>query len=501
MQCKKTGSIQPDWGNKLDEYDLIVVGSGPAGRRGAIQAAKLGKKVLVVEKGKRVGGVSVHTGTIPSKTLRETALNLTGWRERGFYGRSYRVKQDINAGDLRRRLLITLDHEVEVLEHQFARNHVQHMRAHARFIDSHTLEIEKESGEKAQVSGKAILLAIGTRPHRPEDIPFDGNLVHDSDDILEIQDLPRSLTVIGAGVIGVEYATIFSALDIPVTLIEPREEILGFVDKEIVEDFTYQMRDRNIKLLLGQKAETVACDVATKRCEVVLSNGRTIHSEMVLYTAGRSGAVDTLNIAAAGLKADSRGRLKVNPETFETDVPGIYAAGDIVGFPSLASTSMEQGRIAARHAVGVHAHEPPNYFPYGIYAVPEISTCGLTEEEVNERGIPYECGVGRFGETSRGHMMGLDMGLLKMIFSTKTRRLLGVHIIGEGATELIHIGQAVLNLKGTVDYFVENTFNYPTLAEAYKIAGLDAWNRMGEKPRSVPGASVEEGGEDEAKAS
>ncbi len=474
-----------DSGDELSEYDLIVIGSGPAGRRGAIQAAKLGKSVLVVEKGKRVGGVSVHTGTIPSKTLRETALNLTGWRERGFYGRSYRVKHDISASDLRRRLLITLDHEVEVLEHQFARNHVQHVRAHARFLGPKTLEIEKDDGEKTVVTGKSILLAVGTKPHRPADIPFDGQCVHDSDDILEIEELPRSLTIIGAGVIGVEYATIFSALDIPVTLVEPRDEILTFIDKEIVEDFIYQMRDRNMKIILGQKAEAVSCDRASRRCQVTLTNGRIIQSEMVLYTAGRSGAVDSLNIEAAGLKADSRGRLKVDPETFQTDVPGIYAAGDVVGFPSLASTSMEQGRIAARHAVGAEASEPPNYFPYGIYAVPEISTCGLTEEEVNERGIPYECGIGRFRETSRGHIMGLDTGLLKMIFSTKTRRLLGAHIIGEGATELIHIGQAVLNLKGTVDYFVENTFNYPTLAEAYKIAGLDAWNRMGEKPAGL----------------
>ncbi len=469
----------------MSAYDLIVVGSGPAGRRAAIQAAKLGKSVLVVEKGKRVGGVSVHTGTIPSKTLRETALNLSGWRERGFYGRSYRVKQEITAQDLRQRLLITLDHEVEVLEHQFARNHVQHIRAHARFLSPTKLEIEKDDGERSEVESKAILLAVGTKPFRPLDIPFDGKHVLDSDDILEIEALPRSITVIGAGVIGVEYATIFSALDIPVTLVEPRNDILSFIDKEIVEDFTYQMRDRNMKLILGQKAEAVAFDPATARCQVTLSNSRVVQSEMVLYTAGRGGAVDTLNLEAAGLKADSRGRLKVNPETFQTEVPNIYAAGDIVGFPSLASTSMEQGRIAARHAVGAPASDPPAYFPYGIYAVPEISTCGLTEEEVCERGIPYENGVGRFRETSRGHIMGLETGLLKMIFSTKTRRLLGVHIVGEGATELIHIGQAVLNLKGTVDYFVENTFNYPTLAEAYKIAGLDAWNRMGEKPTDV----------------
>jgi NAD(P) transhydrogenase len=462
----------------MNQYDFVVIGSGPAGRRAAIQAAKLEKKVLVIEKGTRVGGVSVHTGTIPSKTLRETALNLTGWRERGFYGRSYRVKQEINADDLRRRLLITLDHEVEVLEHQFSRNRVNQMRGTARFIDAHTIEVTKEDGEVLQVQAGSVLLAVGTRPFKPSHIPFDGVSVIDSDEILEIKELPRSMIVIGAGVIGIEYATIFSALDTVVTVVEPRDTMLDFIDKEIVEDFTYQLRDRNMKLIFGQTVEGV--EKVDGKCRVTLKNGRVLTAEMVLFAAGRVGAVDSLNLEAAGLEADNRGRLKVNPETFQTAVPTIYAAGDVVGFPSLASTSMEQGRIAARHAVGAPAHEPPQFFPYGIYAVPEISTCGLTEEEVIQRGIPYEAGIAHFRETSRGHIMGLDSGMLKMIFSLKTRRLLGVHIVGEGATELVHIGQAVLNLKGTVEYFVENTFNYPTLAEAYKIAGLDAWNRMGE---------------------
>ncbi|MGQ2968797.1 MAG: Si-specific NAD(P)(+) transhydrogenase [Allorhizobium sp.] len=462
----------------MNQYDFVVIGSGPAGRRAAIQAAKLEKKVLVIEKGTRVGGVSVHTGTIPSKTLRETALNLTGWRERGFYGRSYRVKQEINADDLRRRLLITLDHEVEVLEHQFSRNRVQQMRGTARFIDAQTIEVTKEDGEVLHVQAKSVLLAVGTRPFKPSHIPFDGTSIIDSDEILEIKELPRSMIVIGAGVIGIEYATIFSALDTAVTVVEPRDTMLDFIDKEIVEDFTYQLRDRNMKLIFGQTVEGV--EKVDGKCRVTLKNGRVLTAEMVLFAAGRVGAVDSLNLEAAGLEADNRGRLKVNPETFQTAVPSIYAAGDVVGFPSLASTSMEQGRIAARHAVGAPAHEPPQFFPYGIYAVPEISTCGLTEEEVIQRSIPYETGIAHFRETSRGHIMGLDSGMLKMIFSLKTRRLLGVHIVGEGATELVHIGQAVLNLKGTVEYFVENTFNYPTLAEAYKIAGLDAWNRMGE---------------------
>jgi NAD(P) transhydrogenase len=471
------------------QYDLIVIGSGPAGRRAAIQAAKLEKKVLVIEKGSRVGGVSVHTGTIPSKTLRETALNLTGWRERGFYGRSYRVKQEISADDLRRRLLITLDHEVEVLEHQFSRNRVQQMRGRAHFIDPHTLEVEKTDGEILRVTTASVLLAVGTRPYRPSHIPFDGEAIIDSDELLEIKQLPRSMIVVGAGVIGIEYATIFSALDTQVTVVEPRDTMLDFIDKEIVEDFAYQLRDRNMKLIFGQTVEAVERDSGSGKCRVVLKNGRTLQAEMVLFAAGRVGATDTLNLAAAELEADSRGRLKVNPETFQTTVPHIYAAGDVVGFPSLASTSMEQGRIAARHAVGAPAGDPPLYFPYGIYAVPEISTCGLTEEEVIQRGIPYEAGIAHFRETSRGHIMGLDTGLLKMIFSLKTRRLLGVHIVGEGATELVHIGQAVLNLKGTGEYFVENTFNYPTLAEAYKIAGLDAWNRMGEGPKEAPVAT------------
>ncbi|NVD41274.1 Si-specific NAD(P)(+) transhydrogenase [Ensifer sp. HO-A22] len=463
----------------MNQFDLIVVGSGPAGRRGAIQAAKLGKKVLVIEQGKRVGGVSVHTGTIPSKTLRETALNLSGWRERGFYGRSYRVKEEISADDLRQRLIITLNHEVEVLEHQFARNRVQQMRGKASFVNPTTLEVVKDDGETQLVSGTSIMLAVGTKPFRPDYMPFDGKTVLDSDELLDISELPRSLVVIGAGVVGIEYATIFSALDTQVTVIDPKTTMLDFIDKEIVEDFIYQLRDRNMKLHLGQKADTVE-RLDNGKVLLTLDNGRRITSDMVLFAAGRMGATDTLNLSAAGLEADSRGRLKVNPETFQTSVPNIYAAGDVVGFPSLASTSMEQGRIAARVAVGAIAMEPQKYFPYGIYAVPEISTCGLSEEEVKDRGIPYECGMARFRETSRGHIMGLDSGLLKMIFSLKTRRLLGVHIIGEGATELVHIGQAVLNLKGTVEYFVENTFNYPTLAEAYKIAGLDAWNRMGE---------------------
>ncbi|MEP0943004.1 MAG: Si-specific NAD(P)(+) transhydrogenase [Rhizobiaceae bacterium] len=461
----------------MEHYDFIVIGSGPAGRRAAIQAAKFGKKVLVVERGGRVGGVSVHTGTIPSKTLRETALNLSGWRERGFYGRSYRVKQDLTADDLRARLHITLNHEIEVLEHQFARNQVNTLKGSARFAEPKVIEVQGEEGETFTFSADKFLLAVGTVPYRPDTIPFDGEYVFDSDSILNLDHLPRSICVIGAGVIGVEYATIFSSLDVHVTLVEPRDSMLDFVDRELMEDFTHQLRDRGMVLRFGKKMEQIR-RLEEGGCEVLMEGGRNIRSEMVLFAAGRVGSTDSLGIDVCGLACDGRGRLKVDPMTFETETPGIYAAGDVIGFPSLASTSMEQGRIAACHALDRPAHNPPEFFPYGIYSVPEISTVGMTEEEVLERDIPYECGIARFRETSRGHIMGLETGLLKMIFSLNSRRLLGCHIVGEGATELIHIGQAVLNLKGTLEYFVENTFNYPTLAEAYKIAALDAWNRM-----------------------
>ncbi len=462
----------------MADFDMIVIGSGPSGRRAAVQSAKLGKSVLVVEKGRRVGGVSVHTGTIPSKTLRETVLNLSGWRERGFYGRSYRVKQDIAAADLMARLHKTLDHEVEVLEHQFSRNGVRTVRGEARFLDPHAVEVTQPGGETRRVSADVVLIACGTRPFRPDYVPFNGRSVFDSDEIVDIPKLPRSLAVIGAGVIGVEYATIFSALDVAVTLIEPRPSFLDFIDREILEEFTHDLRDRNVALRLGSAVTAIEAP-EDGRVTMTLANGRSVATDMLLFAAGRVGATDALNLEAAGLSTDHRGRLAVDPKTMQTAVPHIYAAGDVIGFPSLASTSMEQGRLAACHAFGLAPPPPSEFFPYGIYSVPEISTVGMSEEEVRKRDIGYECGVARFRETSRGHIMGLETGMMKMIFSIKTRRLLGVHIVGEGATELIHIGQAVLNLKGTIDYFIENSFNYPTLAEAYKIAGLDAWNRMG----------------------
>ena len=470
------GAARIGSGESMSSYDMIVIGSGPAGRRAAIQSAKLGKSVLVVENRLRVGGVSVHTGTIPSKTLRETVLNLSGWRERAFYGLAYRVKKDIEGKDLGVRLRKTLDHEIEVLEHQFARNGVKTLAGLARFTDPHTLVVTA-GNEEITVAGDKIMLAVGTAPHRPADVPFNGRNVFDSDDIASEPHVPRSLTVVGAGVIGIEYATIYSALDVPVTIIEPRQRFLDFIDDEIIEEFVHDLRKRGMQFRLGVKVDRIELDEQGWTVSH-LSDGRRVRTEMVLYAAGRMGATANLNLSAAGLESDPRGRLKVDAKTFQTAVPHIYAAGDVIGFPSLASTAMEQGRIAACHAFEAPMPPAPEYFPYGIYAVPEISTVGLSEAQAREKGIAYEVGIARFRETSRGHIMGLESGMMKMLFSLEDRSLLGVHILGEGATELIHIGQAVLNLGGTLDYFVENAFNYPTLAEGYKIAALDAFNRM-----------------------
>jgi NAD(P) transhydrogenase len=460
----------------MNRYNMLVIGSGPSGKRAAIQSAKLGKSALVIDKGRQIGGVSVHTGTIPSKTFRETVLNLSGWRERGFYGLGYRVKQDISAADLISRLRITLDHEVEVLQNQFMRNSVKYLQSHARFLGPNKAMLTNEAGEMHEVEFDHALISVGTRPYRPDNIDFTHDRIYDSDEILDIKTLPRSLTVIGGGVIGVEYATIFSALDVPVTLIESRETILDFVDRELVDDFIHQMRDRGMTVRLGATVKDV---IATDACvEIHLTDGRSVKTDYLLFAAGRSGNVASLGLDTVGIDPDARGRIKVDPVTYQTSVPHIYAAGDVIGFPSLASTSMEQGRVAACHAFGMTLPTPPDTFPYGIYSVPEISTVGQSEEEVKKSGVAYECGIARFRETSRGHIMGVNSGFLKLIFALETRRLLGAHIVGEGATELIHIGQAVINLGGTVDFFVNNTFNYPTLAEAYKIAGLDAWNRI-----------------------
>ncbi len=461
----------------MEKYDFVVIGSGPAGQRAAIQAAKLGRSVLLVEKHFLIGGACVHTGTIPSKTLREAVLYLSGWRQRGFYGRSYRVKERVTIEDLVQRLDITVRHEIEMQQHKMHRNYVTTRGGSATFEDPHHIRIEHPAGETEIVEAASVLIATGSRPARPPNISFDAVNVVDSDHLLQMGSLPRRLVVVGAGVIGMEYASMLNALDIDVTIVDGRTEILGFLDREIVDEFVHHLRDRGVSLRLGETVDSVE-HIDRGRVAVHLASGKRIRADMVLFASGRISNTDGLKIENAGITVDERGRIAVD-EHYRTEVGHIYAAGDVIGFPALASTSMEQGRHAACHAFGGSLLDiREDLFPYGIYAVPEMSVVGKTEEELQRAGVRYESGIARFRETSRGHILGLREGLLKLLFSLDTEELLGVHIVGEGATELIHIGQAVLAHAGKLDYFVNAVFNYPTLAEAYKIAALDAFNKM-----------------------
>jgi NAD(P) transhydrogenase len=460
----------------MESFDLLVIGSGPGGQRAAIQAAKLGKSVAVIERREIVGGVTAHTGTIPSKTLREAVLYLAGWREKGIYGRSHRVKDDITAGDLLERLNITVRHEIEIIRHQLARNGVKVIYGRAEFLDANRVRVSDAQGHAAEYHAHHVVIATGTNPHRPAHIPFDDDAIIDSDGLVRMHRLPRSLCVIGAGVIGVEYATIFSALDTKVTLVDSRHRMLEFVDHDVVDEFRHDLANRGIQLRLGEEVDHVqrlpdGCVLTTLR------TGRRIRSDMLMVASGRTGATADLGLERAGLAADDRGRVTVNTR-YQTAVPHIYAVGDVIGFPALASTSAEQGRLAACHAFGVPAESTPEHFPLGIYAVPEISLVGKTEQQLRADGVAYETGVARLRETARGQIQGVQEGLLKLIFGLEDQRLLGAHIVGEGATELIHIGQAVLAHGGGLDYFVGSVFNYPTFAEAYKVAALDAWNRV-----------------------
>ena len=463
------------------DYDIVVIGSGPAGQRAAVQAAKLGKRAAIVERHAEIGGVMVNTGTIPSKTLREAVMYLTGYRERGIYGESYSVKQDITMSDLMIRTNHVMHQNTDTLRHQLLRNRVDLITAEASFIDCHTLDLASEDGRSHRpVTTDKVVVAVGTTPTKPEGVQADGKRILLSDDVLDLPDLPRSLAIIGAGVIGLEYGSIFATLGIRVTLIDRDPRLLHFVDGELVDTLVYHMRQKRVTLRLNEEVTWVESfeDERGERVKISLVSGKQIVSDAALYSIGRTGATGSLNLEAVGLKADIRGGLEVN-ENYQTAVPNIYAAGDVIGFPNLASTSGEQGRLAACHAFGMPARSVPGLFPYGIYTIPEISMVGRTEEEMTEDNVPYEVGRAQYREIARGQIIGDDSGLLKLLFHTKTRKLLGVHIIGEGASELVHIGQAVLALGGTVDYFVETVFNYPTLAECYKTAALDGINRLG----------------------
>ena len=463
------------------DYDLFVLGSGPAGQRAAIQAAKLGKRAAIAEQRTVVGGVCINTGTIPSKTLREAVMHLSGYRERSFYGASYKVKDKITMPDLLYRTDHVIRHEIDITRHQLQRNGVEVIPGQASFLDPHTLNIATENGQAERVvSAERILIAVGTEATRDPHIPFDGQQILTSDDILCLESLPRTLAVIGAGVIGLEYATLFATLGVRVTLIDRRPRLLPFVDAEIIDALIYHMRDNRATFRLGESVasmKSVSDEKGNHVC-IELDSGKKVIAEKALYSIGRTGATEALNLENAKLTTIERGLLEVN-ENFQTEVPHIYAAGDVVGFPSLASTSMEQGRQAACHAFGADADSVEEHFPFGIYTIPEISVVGRNEQELTEAGIPYEMGRAAYKEIARGQIIGDETGLLKLLFHIDTRKLLGVSILGEGASELVHIGQAVIAMGGTIDYFVDTVFNYPTLAECYKTAAFDGINRLG----------------------
>jgi NAD(P) transhydrogenase len=459
----------------LQPFDLVVIGSGPAGQKGAIAAAKLGKRVAVVDRLDMLGGVCIHGGTVPSKTLREAILHLTGFRHRSFYGSDYVVRNRISIRDLAVRVAQVTEREISVVKDQLRRNDIEFFSGTARFVDPHTLEVEALD-QMHVVRGQNFLIACGTRPARHPDIPFDGKQILASDQFFQMEEIPKELIIVGGGVIGLEFASMLSALNVIITLIEQRAAVLDFVDNEISEALCYHMRRQGAIFRLGEKVINVETD-AKGRVVANLESGKRIHGDALLYAVGRQANTDLLGLEAAGLTSGPRGKLVVDGN-FQTAVPHIYAAGDVIGFPSLASTSMEQGRLASCHLFGAPAQASQGKLPYGIYTIPEISMVGETELSLTQAKIPFEVGIAKYEELAKAQIVGDQTGMLKILFHPDTRKILGVHAIGESATEIIHIGQAVMALGGTMDYFRETVFNYPTFAEAYKVAGLNGLNKL-----------------------
>jgi len=459
----------------MAHYDMLVIGSGPAGQKAAIQAAKIGKKVGVIERKKVAGGICINTGTIPSKSLREAVLFLSGFSQRNLYGASYRVKKDITFEDLAQRCDHVIKAEQEVIQNQLLRNSVDFIIGTASFLDPHRLSIKQES-EINEHTADYIVIAVGSEPARPSEIPFDDQSIIDSDGLLSLKQLPKSLTIVGGGVIGCEYASILATLGIPVVLVERRPRLLEFVDSELIEALQYQMR--NVGVTFRFNEEVVGIQKSTDQSvSIQLKSGKKINATLLMYSVGRVGATKDLNLQAIGITPDERGRIKVN-ENYQTSADHVYAVGDVIGFPALASTSMQQGRHAACHAFGLVCDLSTHLLPYGIFTIPEISMVGRNEDELTRDGVPYEIGVARYREIARGQLIGDTVGMLKLLFHSESRALLGVHVIGEGATELVHIGQAVIAHGGKLDYFIDTVFNYPTLAECYKVAALAALNKL-----------------------
>ena len=459
----------------MSHYDLLVIGTGPAGQKAAIQAAKLGKKVGIIERKMVLGGVCINTGTIPSKSLREAVLYLSGFRQRNIYGGEYRLKKTITIEDLAFRANHVIKHEIQTVPQQMARNQVDMYFGTASFLDPHRLQI-RTSHRTFELTSDFFIIAVGTEPARPPEVPFDDQAIIDTDGLLSLRHIPKSLVIVGGGVIGTEYASMLAALGVPVTLIDKRPRLLEFVDTEIIETLQQQMGKLGITLYHDEEVVAITRQ-GNQAVQVSLRKHPPLHTTTLLYAIGRVGATAALHLESIGLQPDARGRLIVN-EHFQTTLSHVYAAGDVIGFPALASTSMQQGRHAASHAFGHPDRMDTALLPYGIYAIPEISMVGRNEEELKQADVPYGVGIAHYNEIARGLLMGDETGMLKLLFHRHTRHLLGVHAIGEGATELIHIGQAVIAFHGKIDYFIDTVFNYPTLAECYKVAALDGMNRL-----------------------
>jgi NAD(P) transhydrogenase len=458
----------------MQQYDLIVIGSGPAGQRAAIQGSKSGKRVALIEKREVVGGTCINSGTIPSKTMREAVLHLSGFNYQGIYGVSYRVKEKISMGDLGFRIQHVIKTETDITQAQLTRNGIEVIYGTARFVDPTHVRVENSRGVSDYEAG-IIVIGTGTKPSVSSKVPLNGRTIINSDQILQMPEIPKILIVVGGGVIGVEYTCMFAALGVRVILVEKRPRLLEFADAEIIEALSYHLRDHRVTMRLNEEVESVE-DTPTGVVANLMSKKK-ISGDTLLYAVGRQGNVEDLDLPAAGLEADSRGRIKVDA-CYRTRQPNIFAVGDVIGFPSLASVSMEQGRIAAATAFGIPVHSNPATYPYGIYTIPEISFIGKTEEQLTDEDVPYEVGVAYYREIARGQIRGDTTGRLKLIFNRETKEILGVHIIGEGASELLHIGQAVMILKGTMEYFVDTVFNYPTLAECYKAAAFNGLNKL-----------------------
>lgn len=458
------------------EADVVVIGSGPAGQKAAIQAAKLGKRVVVIEQELDPGGNCLYNGTIPSKSLREAIIDLTGYYERNFHGHEYDPKKVDISELINNRLLQTINAQRNMIWRQFKKNGIQVILGSARFENPHRIIVENQAeGMTYQIQGESFVIATGSKPRNPINIPFDDDVILDSTRLLKIKKVPKTMIVLGGGIIGAEYASFFSALGTEVTVVDRKDRLLPLLDKEIGILMQTALTDLGLNFLGNKEPEEVMRK--DDRAFVRFTDGTAEEADVLLFALGRQSNVEGLQIENAGVKMNNRGYVVVNA-LFQTTAPHIYAAGDVIGGPSLASTSMEQGRLAARHAVGIETHHFPKYYPIGIYTIPEISSIGMTEDELKELGYRYEVGRAYYYELARSHISGSNTGMFKILFHSETLEILGIHIIGRGATEVIHIGQVAKSFNAKIDFFIDQVFNYPTYAEGYRVAALNGLNKI-----------------------